>query len=84
MPAVPVPETANANDPSGARNKRPSLARMSSSSFSINGSRWPIVGDAIARITRGDVMLGPGPRRMRSLSGNRFAIEISVRADDAR
>ena len=32
MPDVPVPDTANANDPSGARNSRASRARTSSSS----------------------------------------------------
>ena len=40
MPDVPVPDTANANDPSGARNIRASRARTSSSSAIISGSRW--------------------------------------------
>src|SRR5215510_9006459 len=72
MPDVPVPDTAKANEPSGARNKRFSLARTSSSMATMSGSRWPTVGAAIARITRGDVMDGPGPRRMRSESGRRL------------
>ena len=38
----------------------------------ISGSRWLTVGDAIARITRGAVRLGPGPSRMRSVSGSRL------------
>ena len=69
---VPVPDTANANEPSGARNSRASRARTSSRSAIMIGSRWLTVGDAIARITRGDVRLGPGPSRMRSISGSRL------------
>src|SRR5581483_1166285 len=72
IPDVPVPDTRNANDPSAAPNARFSFARMSSISLIINGSRWLMVGVAIARITRGDVRLGPGPSRMRSLSGSRL------------
>ena len=72
MPDVPVPDTANANEPSGARNRRPSRARTSSSSASMIGSRWLTVGDAIARITRGAVRLGPGPSRMRSYRASRL------------
>ena len=34
------------------------------------GSRWLTVGADIARITRGDVMLGPGPSRIRVVSGS--------------
>src|SRR5262245_48849297 len=74
MPDVPVPETANANEPSGARNSRVNFARTSSSIATMRGSRWPTVGAAIARITRGDVMDGPGPSRMRSDSGRRLFI----------
>ena len=44
--------------------------RTSSSIAIISGSRWLTVGAAIARITRGEVRLGPGPSRMRSLSGS--------------
>ena len=50
----------------------PSRARTSSSSAIISGSRWLTVGAAIARITRGAVRLGPGPSRMRSMSGSRL------------
>ena len=39
-PPCRCPETANANEPSGARNTRPSRARISSSSASMSGSRW--------------------------------------------
>src|SRR5215467_13383723 len=74
MPDVPVPETANAKEPSGARNNRVSFARTSSSIATISGSRWPTVGAAIARMTRGDVMDGPGPSRIRSDSGRRVFI----------
>ena len=83
-PDVPVPETANANDPSAARNTRPSRARTSSSSAIISGSRWLSVGAAIARITRGAVRLGPGPSRMRSLSGSRLMREFPRNAPARR
>ena len=59
-----MPDTAKANEPSGARNSRASRARTSSSSASISGSRWLTVGAAIARITRGD-----GQARARARAG---------------
>src|SRR5947207_2174238 len=70
MPDVPVPETANAKEPSAAPKQRASRSRTSSSSRIISGSRWLSVGAAIARMTRGEVSDGPGPRRMRSVSGS--------------
>ena len=59
-------------EPSGARNTRAGRSRTSSGSRSISGSGWRTVGDAIARITRGAVKLGPGPSRNRSVSGSRL------------
>src|SRR5581483_5298816 len=81
MPEVPVPEISSENDPSAAPNVRPSCARISSISFSISGSRWLMVGVAIARITRGEVRLGPGPSRMRSLSGSRLIVDGQLRVE---
>src|SRR6516225_11492292 len=83
MPEVPVPETTNANDPSLAAKVRVSFARMSSISLTISGSRWLIVGAAMARMTRGEVALGPGPSRIRSLAGSRL-MEAVLECGDRR
>src|SRR5688572_21500974 len=70
MADVPVPETAKANDRSSARNTRASRARTSSMISTNWGSRWLSIGAPSAVITLGDIRLGPGPRRIRSLEGN--------------
>src|SRR3954471_23854304 len=69
IPEVPVPDTANENAPSPARNTRPSRARTSSRIAIISGSRWLSTGADMARITRGATGLGPGPSSKRSMVG---------------
>ncbi len=51
---------------------------------SSSGSRWLTVGAAIARITRGDVRLGPGPSRMRVGVGQQAHAADSPRNGRAR
>ena len=72
MPDVPVPEIARLSAPGAAPNVPSRRARMSSRIAIISGSRWLSTGADMARMTRADTGLGPGPSsnvRM-SLTGN--------------
>jgi hypothetical protein len=66
IPAVPVPETGSENAPSAAPKIRARRSRTSSRMRTIAGSRWLRTGFAMARMTRAETGLGPGPRRIRS------------------
>src|SRR5262245_30567151 len=66
MPAVPVPDTANENAPSPARKTDASRVRISSRIAIIAGSRWLRPGAVMARMTRSETGLGPGPSSSRS------------------
>src|SRR4051812_32300841 len=81
MPDVPVPDTANENAPSPAWNVAASCARMSSRIAIIAGSRWLRTGNAIARMTRSDTGLGPGPSRSRSATRDVGACGIEQAPD---
>ncbi len=70
MADVPVPDVAMVSAWSSARMTRRSSSRVSSRSGTKSGSRWPSTGAAMARITRGEMRLGPGPSRIRSVDGS--------------
>ena len=69
-PTCPCRTCAMVKLPSGALNVRASRVRTSSRSVTRSGSRWLSTGAAIARMIRGAMRLGPGPRRIRSVEGN--------------
>src|SRR5687768_16838378 len=84
MADVPVPEVAIVSARSSARITRPRSSRASSSRSTKSGSRWPSTGAAMARITRGEIRLGPGPNRIRSVDGsdNGMVQCLELHADD--
>ena len=56
----------------------PQQPRVSSSRGTKSGSRWPSTGAAMARITRGEIRLGPGPSRIRSVDGSDNGMDSTV------
>ncbi len=65
MPTEPGPETGNVTSLSVLKARRSSTL-MSSIRSTKAGSRWPMVGRAMAASTRGCTSDGPGPMRVRS------------------